>query len=316
MRKRYHHHLLRILSSIIICCLTAAVPSGNRTCFARGGRRPETACASAAPQSRHLSPFLPPPLLSNVSSSGRRQGGGDPSFPAFLHIAKNAGGTIHNVRFPESTHLIGFRYGISGPDRFGDNCKDGMSPPREEKKEEDGGDPVITFCVVRHPLSRFVSSMKWKHRGVRTASRFNSIIRHAALALHRKQLEQNQPGFLPSTSASSSGHGNDDDDDDDDDSVLGLDMAKLADAKLNDLDTQVPYCHLQPQTDYIWDEAGARTCHYVLRFEHLQAEFAALARLYGKSAKVGRSVGRSVGRLVYRSVGWSISRPVGRSVGR
>jgi hypothetical protein len=44
------------------------------------------------------------------------------------------------------------------------------------------------------------------------------------------------------------------------------------------------WCHLIPQSAYVWDGRGGRTCAYVLRYEHLVAEFDALARLYGRTA--------------------------------
>ena len=52
----------------------------------------------------------------------------------------------------------------------------------------------------------------------------------------------------------------------------------------------IDWCHLTPQTDYLWDEQGERTCSYILRFEHLESDFAALAALYGKDATVNVTV--------------------------
>ena len=48
-------------------------------------------------------------------------------------------------------------------------------------------------------------------------------------------------------------------------------------------------CHILPQSDYVWDQNGERTCNYVLRYEHLEAEFNALAHRYHTDLSIANS---------------------------
>ena len=111
----------------------------------------------------------------------------------------------------------------------------------------------------------------------------NAELRHIAAVLIAEQVREDDMGFMNdlkslrgvrnamSTSTTTA-------------STAGAAAAADTTASNHSLDLlynwKQSFCHILPQSDYIWDRNGDRTCNYVLRYEHLEAEFNTLARRY------------------------------------
>jgi hypothetical protein len=108
-----------------------------------------------------------------------------------------------------------------------------------------------------------------KHGGPRNMAWIHAGLRKISEELSNEQvLRERNKGFLPETFNRASFN------------------TSAEDISSKKLFINSQHCHLLPQSDYIWDEAGERTCSFVLRYEHLHAEFESLAKLFGVSAFV------------------------------
>jgi len=194
------------------------------------------------------------------------------NFPEFIHIAKNGGGTIGQVKFSDNTGVGGgFNHGWSRfsarKDEPKKSCHDNQTPPRSAHSYHG----QTTFCVVRHPLAHLMSAVNFAYRGYQpNKEQLNKDLYVIANNLHEEQVREMDPSFWPTSYNSS----------------VGFSSSVMAIQGKNQMNSQMKanHCHLLPQSDYIWNENGERTCNYVLRFEHLKAEFTALADLYGKNS--------------------------------
>ena len=113
-----------------------------------------------------------------------------------------------------------------------------------------------TWCVVRNPLDRALSSFKMVHAGREDAG--------AALANDWLRATYSRLMYSPPW-----------------------------DEELGEPKRSAPWiaddCHHLPQAAYVWDAAGARTCGRALRFERLGEEFDRLMRSRNVSFAWGRA---------------------------
>jgi hypothetical protein len=105
--------------------------------------------------------------------------------------------------------------------------------------------------------------MNYASRG-RGKSWISSALREMAVFIHEEQVREHNIGFLPETFNRSK-----------------FDPTKESLSEKH-LFVGEQYCHFLPQTDYIWNERGERTCNFVLRYEHFHSDFDLLAQLYGQ----------------------------------
>ena len=240
-----------------------------------GGKRPALPICSSK-DSSYLGPI---PWLRNSTKSSARQN----LFPEYLHIAKNGGATILHLNLSLNGRLdgpTGFQ-GV-GPSRFSHHnetlqtlkkknqvCYDAQTPPRNSVFFEPWKWQP-TFCVIRHPLHHLVSALNFNHDSQHYCKRnhtcYNDLLRNLANMMMEEQFREHDPGFSPAAYNLSAA----------DESPI----RPLASRPKKSM--PIEFCHLIPQSDYIWNAAGERTCNYVLRFEHLEDDFAALSALYGK----------------------------------
>ena len=106
-----------------------------------------------------------------------------------------------------------------------------------------------TWCVVRHPLDRLLSMYKMQYAGV--LDRLNST----TSANHWLQTRFAR---------------------------VDPEWRDLSPAKKDD-------CHSLPQSMYVWDANGTRTCGLVLRFERIAHDFDALMKRHGIDFRWGES---------------------------
>ncbi len=180
----------------------------------------------------------------------------------FLHIPKNAGGSIEAmvgktcapIRAADAVQC--FHAGSRGslPAKAGVACSAWHVPPRLLRPN-----PYVaarTWCVVRHPLDRALSSFKMAHAARPDAG--------AALANEWLLRFYSRLKFSPPW-----------------------------DDELGEPKRSAPWiaddCHHLPQAAYVWDAAGARTCGRALRFERLGEEFDRLMRSRNVSFAWGRA---------------------------
>mmetsp|Transcript_6545 Transcript_6545/g.12198 ORF Transcript_6545/g.12198 Transcript_6545/m.12198 type:complete len:383 (+) Transcript_6545:115-1263(+) len=236
------------------------------------GRRPSPSCSLGSIHRNALTPWLWPEVHVDAFD-----------LPDFIHVAKTGGGTIMHVPVSRKASMSApFSIGVT---RFEDKddkktripgCGDGQTPPRNSpsyKKQP-------TFCVVRHPIDRLVSSMNMAaKKGRKTHAWMNQGLRKIAEYLLQEQnLRENNKGFMPETFNRAS--------------RFNSSFEPFRYKKLFAGFGPQHFCHMIPQADYIWDEAGQRTCSYVLRFEHLHAEYESLAKLYGINPFINVSIAR------------------------
>ena len=279
--------MARAVSFLIFVALSGG--SAEESCseiFSDEGKRPTTTLCSSTYSG-------PPPWLSESGGASKPARHGALPFPEFLHLAKNGGGTIVHLHFnasnPQDVPPV-FK-GV-GPTRFeaGNSTRpqcyrDFMTPPRNQRMNEKwNGQP--TFCVVRHPLSKLVSALNFDHKSKRCKTNytcFNELLRVQGRMLTEEQVREGDIGFSPVAYHREA-----------------TDMSPIAPlANRSKETTPIEYCHLIPQSDYVWNEDGDRSCNYVLRFEHLETEFAALASLYGRQS-VDKDTGASLLSLSHK----------------
>jgi hypothetical protein len=276
-----HHIRLRcfLLLGLFIIIATTQLSPFNDTCQ---WDRISPLNTSDSARGHHLLPYLSPATMRMKSG-----------FPAFIHIAKSGGGTIHSLRFPKSQEKVEMPFS-SGVTRFGEGlvCRDGQTPPRDSPAYR--GQP--TFCVVRHPLSKVISAVKFHnahafksqrqlhpHTHASTVTlKMNALMRRVVVWLEREfarergsaeVISQEEEEITPVAAT-----------------MLNSTTTAKAAAELL---TAADRCHLIPQSEYVWGHRGERTCSFVLRFEHLAEDFAALAALYGRSV-VDEATGKSL----------------------
>lgn len=164
----------------------------------------------------------------------------------FLHIPKTAGGSIeamigracapmHAARTIQCFHGSGRG---SLPAQAAVSCSPWHVPPRLLAPNPYAA--ARTWCVVRNPLDRALSSFKMVHAGREDAG--------AALANDWLRATYSRLMYSPPW-----------------------------EQQLGEPKRSAPWivddCHHLPQAAYVWDAAGARTCGRVLRFEALGEEF-------------------------------------------
>ena len=169
-----------VWASLIAASNGAGGPQrGDNTCskfFEAGGKRPPMSTCFSGTVTNGPSPW--------VEKSVPRldmKGSDDPAgtFPEFLHIAKNGGGSVLHLNFKNTSSGQESPKGYEGwgPPRFTREnetnkvCKDAMTPPRNtEKNSHEVWDWQTTFCVVRHPLTHLVSALNFDHGSSRKCS--------------------------------------------------------------------------------------------------------------------------------------------------
>ena len=162
-----------------------------------------------------------------------------------------------------------------GSVRFpGVRCKDGQTPPRGARLYHQ----QPTFCVVRHPLSRIVSIVKFNHMLQHARGRSKNHHPDYLRAKNRTEVAVKMNSLLRDII--------DWLDDQPRNQTHSLEESSVGEDELEKTRPPCNPCHLIPQVDYIWDEAGKRTCSYVLRFERLEEDFNALLRLYGRRVQL------------------------------
>ena len=164
---------------------------------------------------------------------------------AFLHIPKTAGSTIETLAGTGWTKLRCGRH-EEGIVWKRDRCDSWHTPPRDIVPRERLYPRSRTFCIVRDPIDRLLSEFKFEYRT--SATKMNDT-RKARNWIRRK--------------------------------AANIAARRRNNSALSSRPEGSGICHFLPQSWFVWDEAGACTCTFVLRFERLEQEFDELMRAFG-----------------------------------